>query len=86
MDVGPVSAHLQQLVGKADGDDAGGAAHAAQVVGQHIRPHLEVVHQHRAAVQTRHCSQWVTGVVSQTLELSAALTYSTANPCVKRPF
>ena len=36
--------HLQQLLGEGDGDDAGGAAHAADAVGHHIRPHLEAVH------------------------------------------
>ena len=37
---------LQQLLGQADGDDASRAAHARQVVGDHIGPHLEVVHYH----------------------------------------
>ncbi len=45
--------HLQQLLSEADGDNAGGAAHAAQVVGHHVRAHLEVVHQHRAQAGRR---------------------------------
>ena len=38
--------HLEVVAGHVNTDDAGGAAHTGQVVGQHIRAHLEVVHHH----------------------------------------
>ena len=38
--------HAQQLLGQADRDDAGGAAHARQVVRHRVGPELEVVHDH----------------------------------------
>ena len=37
----------QQPLGQADGDDARRAAHAGQVVGDHVTAHLEVVDHHR---------------------------------------
>lgn len=36
--------HLEQLLGKADGDDPGGAAHAAQIVRLDVAPHLKMIH------------------------------------------
>lgn len=38
--------YLEQLLGKGDGNDARGAAHATQVVGDNVGPHLEVVDDH----------------------------------------
>ena len=37
---------LQQLLGQGDRDDAGGAAHAAERVGDDVTPHLEMVYHH----------------------------------------
>ena len=39
-------AHLEVVARHVDADDAGGAAHAGQVVRQDVRAHLEVVHHH----------------------------------------
>eukprot|EP00962_Isochrysis_galbana_P001626 scaffold416_cov105-Isochrysis_galbana.AAC.2 len=36
----------EQPAGQIDRDDRGGAAHAAQIEGQHVRPHAEAVDQH----------------------------------------
>mmetsp|Transcript_11281 Transcript_11281/g.33912 ORF Transcript_11281/g.33912 Transcript_11281/m.33912 type:complete len:200 (-) Transcript_11281:545-1144(-) len=41
-----VRVHLQLLLGKANGNDASRAAHAAQVVAVDVGPHLEVVDDH----------------------------------------
>ena len=49
----PPFPYLELLAGQAYGDDAGGAAHAAQVVGDGVAAHLEVVHDHRAEAGRR---------------------------------
>ena len=46
-------ARLQELLGEADGDDARGAAHAAEAVADDVAAHAEVVDDHAAQAGRR---------------------------------
>ena len=92
------STHLQQLLGQSDGDDAGGAAHARQVVRHDVGAHLEVVHNHGCGAWRRGAgtgegvafsgpegNSWCRHAAASVWSRAAALWAATTPHCVITP-